>query len=260
VDPFTFTRQTIAFLGVLAVIELAIFLLFPIAIVVLAALAALLWLIVWLKTGIRARKWFWWNPVTVPLTQIEGALALSAVLLLCCGILVAGYEAIRFASGERQLLLGYVWRYLQTDPPANRPLGSHSQHYSDPAMQQEFKDELAKAGIPHSLDTREGKEYIVWKPQDNAAVEEIQRKVTDSLSLNGRNVSFKDPETQREFREWLVKRGIPHEVVTQHGREVVVWKDGSQDLPRQFMNERSVRCKHDATASAAGEKAEVKRC
>ena len=258
-DAFSFSRQTIAFLGVLAVIEVAIFLLFPTAIVALAVLAALLWFFVWLKTGMRAGKWFWWNPVAVPLTQIEGALALSAVLLLSCGILVAGYEGIRFASGERQLLLGYVWRYLQTEPPTSRPLGSHSRHYSDPAMQQEFKVELAKAGIPYSLETSDGKEFITWAQQHKAAVEEIERKMNEAPTPDSHNTSFEDPATQKEFREWLVKRGIAHEVVTMQGREFVTWK-GPEDLPVQFMNERSLRCKRDATASAAGKKADGKRC
>ena len=125
-DPFRFTRQTIAFLGVLAGVELAIFLLFPTAIIALAAMAALLWVFVWFKTGLRARKWLWWNPVAVPLTQIEGALALSAALMLSSGILVAGYEAIRFASGERELLLGYVWRYLRPAEVSSPPTGSSS--------------------------------------------------------------------------------------------------------------------------------------
>ena len=137
-EAFSFTRQTIAFIGVLAATELAIFLLFPTAIVVLAVLAALLWLFVWLKIGVRAGRWFWWNPVAVPLTQIEGALALSAALMLSCGILVAGYEGIRFASGERQLLLGYVWRYLRPIEVSTQPVSPRSLHYSDPAMQREF--------------------------------------------------------------------------------------------------------------------------
>jgi len=259
VDAFSFTRQTIAFLGVLAVIEMAIFLLFPTAIVALAVLAALLWLFVWLKTGMRAGKWFWWNPVTVPLTQVEGALALSAALVLSCGILVAGYEGIRFASGERQLLLGYVWRYMRPVEVSSRPAGSHSVHHSNPERQQGLKNELQKAGIPYSLETSDGKEFITWAQEHKAAVEEIERKMNEAPTPDSHNTSFEDPATQKEFREWLVKRGIAHEVVTMQGREFVTWQ-GPDDLPVQFMNERSLRCKRDATASAAGKKAEGKRC
>jgi len=47
VDAFSFTRQTIAFLGVLAVIEMAIFLLFPTAIVALARKLAGILFAIW---------------------------------------------------------------------------------------------------------------------------------------------------------------------------------------------------------------------
>ena len=262
-DPFRFTRQTIAFLGVLAAVELAIFLLFPTAIVVLAALAALLGLFVWLKTGMRSGRWLWWNPAAVPLTHIEGALALSAALMFSCGILVAGYEGIRFASGERELLLGYVWRYLRPAEVSGPPLPSrsHGTSYSDPALQQELKDELGKAGIPYTVKMSDGKEFVGWTSEHNAAVEEIQKKVTGVPGAGEHSVSFGDPATGREFREWLLKRGIPSETETLRGRESVVWKakEGAEDLPMQFMNERSVPCKRDKAASVPA-KAEVKRC
>src|SRR5574341_1104820 len=116
--PFTVTRQTITFLGFLALLELALVLVFPAASVLLGAVALLLIVLVWVKAGLRTRKWLWWNPVAVPLTQAEGAAALSAALLFCAGILVAGYEAARYASGERDLLTGYAFRYMLSNAPS----------------------------------------------------------------------------------------------------------------------------------------------
>jgi hypothetical protein len=221
----------------------------------------LLGIFVWLKTGIRSGRWLWWNPIAVPLTQIEGALALSAALMFSCGVLVAGYEGIRFASGERELLLGYVWRYLRpaevSSPPLRLP--SRGVSYSDPAMQRELKDELGKAGIPYTVEMSDGKEFVGWTNEHNAAAEEIQRRVTGVPGAGEHSVSFSDPATGREFREWLEKRGIPSETETLRGRESVVWKekDGAQDLAMQFMNERSVPCKRGKAAGAAGK---AKRC
>jgi len=57
VDQFSFRRQTIAFLGILAVLELAIVLVFPAASVLLGVVAVMLIFFVWIKAGIRTRKW-----------------------------------------------------------------------------------------------------------------------------------------------------------------------------------------------------------
>jgi len=92
---------------------LVIVLAFPLISVIFGAAAAALLVLVWVKTGMRTGKWLWWNPVAVPLTQIEGAFMLSAALLFCAGVLVIGYEGIRLASGEKELLTGYVWQHMR---------------------------------------------------------------------------------------------------------------------------------------------------
>ena len=229
---------------------MVIVLAFPLISVIFGAAAAALLVLVWVKTGMRTGKWLWWNPVAVPLTQIEGAFMLSAALLFCAGVLVIGYEGFRLASGEKELLTGYIWQHMRSGEPSRRPIGSRSVNYSDPAMQQQLKDELANAGIPYQLETTDGKEHVVWTPEHNAAVDEIQRKIVAGPSAGGRNVHFGDAATQQEFKDWLIKRGIPYEIVITRGDEFVVWKEGSKDLAMQFMKERSVPCPGDAAASA----------
>lgn len=258
-DQFSITRQTTAFLGILALLELAIVLIFPLLAVLFGAVAAPLMIFVWMKAGVRTGKWLWWNPVVVPLTQAEGAVVLSAAVMFATGILVTGYEAIRFASGERDLLTGYAFRYMLSGAPSSRPVGTRAFSYSDPAMQQEFKDELAKAGIPFTLDTKKGKEYVVWTPEHNSAVERIEAKLREGPASGGRSVHFGNTATQQAFKEWLLKRGIAFEIVTMRGEEYVVWKEGPKDLAMQFMKERSVPCPKDAAASAGG-KVEATRC
>ena len=257
-DRFNITRQTITFLVLLAVLELAIVLVFPLVSVVFGAFAVLLVALVWVKAGIRTRKWLWWNPVAVPLTQVEGTIALSAVLFFSVGVLVTGYEAIQFASGERNVLTGYAFRHMLRSQPSP-PLGSRSSSYSDPAMQQRLKDELAKAGIPYALDVTDGKEFIKWSVEHNAAVEDIKRRRVDTLFSDNRNASFPDPALRQEFTDWLTQRNIPYEIVNSTSGEFVVWEKGPNDLVRQFMEGRSVDCAPSAAASASG-KAGQTRC
>ena len=257
-DQFNVTRQTITFLVLLAVLELAIVLVFPLVSVLFGAFAVLLVALVWVKAGIRTRKWLWWNPIAVPLTQVEGTIALSAVLFFSAGVLVTGYEAIRFASGEKNVLTGCAFRHMLRSPPSP-PLGSRSSSYSDPAMQQRLKDELAKAGIPYALDVTDGKEFIKWSVEHNAAVEDIKRRRVDTLFSDNRNASFPDPALRQEFTDWLTQRNIPYEIVNSTSGEFVVWEKGPNDLVRQFMEGRSVDCAPSAAASASG-KAGQTRC
>jgi hypothetical protein len=253
-DAFTFNRQTLAFLGILAVLELLIVLVFPVLAIVLAVVAFVLMAFVWLKAGIRTRKWLWWDLGKVPLTQVEGAIAASSALLFACGVLVGGIEAVRYASGERTLLTGYAFRHMlrESKPDvATRPVGMRGTHYSDPDMQMALKAELAKAGIPHKVETTDGKEFVMWAPENEAAVEEIQRKVHAAPSRTGRSVHFDKPATQQAFKAWLAKRGIAYETRTQGGKEFVVWKDGSPELAIEFLKDQHVPCPRESAAAGS---------
>lgn len=259
-DQFTFTRQTTVFLGILALLELVLVLVFPAATVLLGVVAIVLIVLVWMKAGIRTRKWLWWNPVAVPLTQVEGAVVLSAALMFSAGILVAGYEAIRLASGERDnVLTGYAFRYMFPKEPYSRPASTRSSSYSNPAMQKRLKDELVKAGIPYSLEVEDGKEFIKWSAEHNAAVETIKRTRVDTMFSDGRNASFPDLVLRKEFTDWLTQRGISFEIVNSQDGEFVVWDQGPDNLVRQFMEGRSEKCPPGAAASASA-KAGQPRC
>lgn len=250
-DPFSFTRQTAVFVGFLAAFELAALLVFPLIAVAFGALAMLLLVIVWAKAGMRARKWLWWNPASVPLTQAEGAIAVSAALLVSAGVFLTGYEAIRFATGERDMLTGFAFRHMVTREPSSRPVSTRSSSYSDPASQKRLKDELDKAGIPYVLEFEDGKEFIKWTTEHDAAVEKIRRTRVDTLFTGGRNASFPDPALRQEFTDWLKQRGIPYEIVHSSDREFVVWEKGPEDLVREFMEGRSGDCPQGAGARAS---------
>ena len=270
-EPFTFTRQTAAFLGVLAALELLFVLLFPLLAVVAAALAFALLVLVWVKAGLRTGKWLWWNPGDASLTAAEGALASSAALLIGVGLLVAGYEGIRYGSGERTLLTGVVFQNMQRETPASTPAPSappppqatattRATHYGDPGMQLAFKDALAQAGIPFSTETRQGKEFVSWRPEDNAAVEDIQSKLLPPSEGGGRSVHFEKPQVQQAYKEWLVKRGVEYSVMTLRGREYVVWKDGPRELAMQFLKEYYPPCPEAGAKAGKKKKAAPANC
>lgn len=249
-EPFTFNRQTIAFLCVLAVVELVMVATFSLVAAMIGALAVPLLFFVWVKTGIRSGKWIWWNPVAVPLTQTEGALVLSGALLLSIGTIDVGRLWVSLPPSGRKALVHYYFPTLAYGRPSV-PVGSHAINYGEATRQQQVKDELAKAGIPFTLDTHDGKEFIVWAPQYDAAAQQILRKVEQGPPA-GHNVSFNNPEEQRKFREWLGKRGISNEIVNADGEPYVVWKDGPDDLLNQYLKETSVPCPRDKPASASG--------
>jgi len=252
-EPFIFTRQTAAFLGVLCALELLVVLVFPLLSIVFAVLALALLVVVWFKAGLRTAKWLWWRPAAAPLTQAEGAIAVSAAVLVAAGVLMTGYEGIRFMSGKTDLLTGYVWWHLRQgaeEPrPRPRPAGTRGTSYSNRDMQQALKDELAKASIPYMLETRDGGEFIFWTEEHDAAVEEIKRKLHEGPP-DGRSVSFENAATQEEFKQWLLKRGTAFEITKTGAREFVSWKEGPADLPMQFMKERAAPCERNAAAES----------
>jgi hypothetical protein len=259
-DQFTFTRQTIAFLLVLAVLEVAIVLVSPLIALVLAFVAAPFMIVVWVEAGVRTRKWLWWNPRSVPLTRVQGTIALSAALLFGIGILVTGVEAIRYASGERDLLMGYAFRHIQRETSPVRSVGWRGSHYSSPDMQMALKAELAKAGIAFKVETTDGKEFVLWAPEHDTAIEEIRRKLHEGPSPTGHSVHFDKAETREAFKMWLLKQRIPFEIVEMRGNEYVVWKDGPKELAMQFLKEYYQPCPDQSKAEGGSRKAEVSAC
>jgi len=92
---------------------------------------------------------------------------------------------------------------------------------------------------------------VMWEPEHDAAVEEIQRRAHEAPSRTGRSVHFDKPATQQEFKAWLAKRGIAYEATTRGGKEFVVWKDGSPELAIEFLKEQHMPCPEAAAAAGA---------
>ena len=81
--------------------------------------------------------------------------------------------------------------------------------YADPADQKQFRDALASASIPHDVFTGpDGKEYIGWAGDQDAAVQKITVQLFGDPLPTGRHIHFSG-EYGEQFKSWLTTNGIP---------------------------------------------------
>ena len=246
-EAFRLDRQAKAFLAVLVVLALAMVPLAPFAALAFGALSLVVLCVVFLMALARNRRFFG------PLTPGEGALAVSAAVFAVGGALVIVYAVVMLGAGNA-MMLSHAMLPFSSTPEGPRPVGRSSVWHSDPLMQQRLKDELAKAGIPFELETRQGNEYVTWSQEHHAAAQAISKKMQEGPLPNGRNTRFGDPALQQEFADWLTARGIKHGTVKQRGEDWIVW-EGPENLPHEFMTTRPVKpCKDgkSRTAQALG--------
>ncbi|HKX38910.1 MAG TPA: hypothetical protein VJN20_09660, partial [Burkholderiales bacterium] len=120
--------------------------------------------------------------------------------------------------------------------------------YGDAETQERFKQELARAGIPFEVESRDGKEWVGWTQDHNAAVEAIHLKVSEGPLPAGRSMGFGDPAHHKEFAEWLARKGVKSETVRAYGKEYLVWEEGAGEalaLMNEFHAERAKKCKEE---------------
>jgi len=241
---FRLDRQAKAFLAVLAVLALAMVPLAPFASLAFGALSLVVLCVVFLIALARNRRLFG------PLTQTEGALALAAGTFAISGALVVVYAILMLGAGNAMMLSHAMLPFRSGDGPI---AGDRSVWYSDADKQQQLKEELAKAGIPFKVETREGKEYVKWSQEHDAAAEAIAVKLRDGPFPNGRQTRFQDPQMQKEFADWLTGKGVQHKTIRQQGEDWIFW-DGGENLAHEFMTTRPTKpCKNDKkTAQAPG--------
>ena len=249
-EPFKLDRQAKAFLAVIVVLALAMVPLAPFASLAFGALSVVVLCVIFLISLARNRRLFG------PLSQAQGALALSAAVFAVCGALVIAYATLMLGAGNAMMLSHAMLPFRSGDgPPAG---GNSSVWYSDAETQKTLKEELAKAGIPFELETREGKEYVAWSYKYDEAARAINEKLRQapvsspgSTLPAGRSVRFGDPETQKQFARWLEQKGFKTEMIKAHGEEYLAWEEGAGDvraLMEEFMAERAKNCKNAKTA------------
>jgi heme exporter protein D len=208
-EPFRLDRQAKGFLAVIVFVAIAMVPLAPFILLAFGAVSLLVLVFVWAKSVIRNRR------LLGPLSQAEGAVALSTTALAVGGVLVVGYMSVVIGTGNA-LSLANAMLPFSAGPKAPRPVGTSGTWYSDPAMRLQLKDELAKAGIPFTVSEQDGKEFVNWSQEHNAAVEAIREKIR-SGPRSGGSVHFAKPETKTEFAEWLARKGVRSETITRAG-------------------------------------------
>jgi hypothetical protein len=244
---FSLDRQALAFLAVIALLAVVMIPLAPFALLALGGLAAILLLVLWLKTAIRARS------LIAPFTPVEGALALSALFLVVGAATVSGLMVARLGLGQAVSLGGAMFPMTSSGPR----VGDRSVYYSDADTRQRLKENLTKAGVPFKVRDEGGKEYISWSQEHDSAAEKASEQArsggwVNDPSSDSRSVHWGTPATQKEFIAWLAKRGIKSEIVERDGKDYVNWRENApiQTVMEKFLAERgTVKCK-DARKSA----------
>ena len=240
-EPFRLTRQAAAFLALICAVAVIVAVAAPFGSIALGAAAVLTLGVVMIKALLRGRNWR-------PLSAVEGTLALSSLVLVVGGVAVFGYSIVRLGN-EHALEMMIGWPRVHRDRPMKST--THAVNYSDPDQQRRLKDALREAGIPFTLEMREGQEYIGWTDEHHAAVEAIDARVKQSGLQPGRSAHFSEPAAQKRFMDWLEKNGIKHEVIKVRGEDYVVW-DGPQEVVREYMAERARECKDRIAAGKPG--------
>lgn len=236
---FRFTPQVAAFLAVIALMAAALGVSSPIVALGLGAFGVLTVPLVALRAALRRRRSGAWR-----VTPAEGALGLSGLLVGVAGAVVFVYIAASLGLRGEFFFPTAFWPHAV--PHTGEPVGSRSVSYSDPEIQKNLKEELAKAGIPFTVRMRDGKEWIGWRPEHHAAAEAIERKVREGPVPPARSVFFPDPEARQRFTDWLTQKGIKYRVAPHEGREHVVLDDTPGEdmsgLMQEYMARRSAEC------------------
>jgi hypothetical protein len=240
-DPFRLTPQSIAFLSLMAAVTLVVAVAAPFGSIALGVVALMAIGVVLIKAMLRARRWW-------PLTAVEGAVALSGVVLLVGGLAVMAYSVVRLGTGH-PFGMTVGWPSM-ADSPGTKSI-TRSVSYSDPDMQQRLKDGLRAAGVPFMVKMQDGKEFVGWAAEHAAAAQAVDEKIRESPLPAGRNVHFPDPTVTKQFTDWLAQKGVEHQVVTIRGEDYVVWDEARGDLTREFIESRSADCKGKVAAGKA---------
>lgn len=247
-EPFRLNPQAVAFLAVIALLSGALVFLAPLALLIMSGVGLMLLLAAWVKAIARERKLF------ASLSAGEGAVVFSVLILVVGSVTAAGMLVFRLGAEGTASLTGAMFPISSSPSSPGPRIGHSSRHFSDSETQKRFKDELAKAGIPFETRMQEGREFVGWPPEHNAAVEAIDRKIEDSPLPAGRAMGFGSADTHKEFAEWLSRRGVKSETVRAYDRDYLVWDEGAGDpreLMEAFMKDQAKRCKETAQGPAA---------
>lgn len=208
-------RSAVAYIVALAIVCLTLLLSAPFSLVPLGAVALTVLAVVWAKAGIRTGRWLWLRPGAVLRSSERAAWSASLVVLVFgAGALAYGGMLMRSTGVPLTFTIG----------PFAPSVGTSAVSYSNPETLQAAKDALKAAGVPHTVELRDGKEWLTWEPKHNEAAEKVMQAVRGGPLPNGRNISFGDSAREAQFTAWLTQRGVPYRRVDSHGKSFIVWE------------------------------------
>jgi hypothetical protein len=111
---------------------------------------------------------------------------------------------------------------------------SSPRYYSDAVTQEQFKNALAKAGIPYGLDYTDSREFVTWAKEHDAAVEKLLPGPLAGSRPHGSHTSFPNDALHEEFVDWLTKKGIANDTVTVDGKRYIIWHHEGHLVPEFF--------------------------
>src|SRR6185436_18148288 len=161
-EPFQWTRQSVTFLALIAVVTVVLAVAAPFGSIALGVLSLLAVGLTLIKAMFRARRWW-------PLTAVEGTIAMSALVLMAGGVGVVGYSIARLGT-ENSLHMMVGWptanptrdgaEYVgwaaehnaAVDEVTEKVMGKalpsgRNAHFPDPEVHKQFVDWLTKKGI-----------------------------------------------------------------------------------------------------------------
>jgi hypothetical protein len=218
---------------VIVVMAITLVFLAPFVLLALGVVSSVLLVIVWLKAAIRGRR------LLASFGPAEGALALSALVFTLGAATAAGFMIVRLGLGDAVSLGNAMLPIAGVRP------GERSVHFSDEATRQRLKDGLTRAGVPFRVRTQEGKEYVGWSQEHDAAAEKVLEVAKHDPGFNNpssteRRVGFGDAKSQQDFVAWLAKRGIKSDIVRSGDTDFVVWQEEREirEIMKAYWSER----------------------
>jgi hypothetical protein len=189
---------------------------------------------------------------------VLGVLAGLAVQVLITPLLRHGSAAARWEGRSFVAAVALLTLYAALKPsppespaaerrPAELPpgyeLGSMMISQVDPALHEELKAALTRAGVRFELGRMEdGREALRIRQDQAEAYERVAREIWgERPPANGRSVHMSSPAVQRDFQKWLSDAGIPNRIMTYQRKEFVVW-EGEPYLWRKFHDQQPSDC------------------
>jgi hypothetical protein len=139
---------------------------------------------------------------------------------------------MRFTEGIlATFVLAVATACVQSDSPPK--LASEGYSYADLVKQERLKRELTAAGVPFTVETNGGQEFIGWNARDADRANAVRVALFGPDLPPNRHISY-DDKMQAEFKAWLTENGIPFSTAVVDDHEYVIWDQAVDSKVRKW--------------------------